>query len=83
MAIKKQPVVSLSTAEVEFIAVASCACQEIWMRRVPDKLGLNQGQTTVIQCDISSAIKLSNNLVLQGQSRSHFMRELSKGGIVE
>ena len=78
----------MSTAEVEFIAAGSCVCQEIWLRKVPDKLGLNQGQTTVIQCDISSAIKLSNNLVLHGQRkhidvRSHFMRELSKAGIVE
>ena len=36
---KKQPVVSLSTTEAEFIAAASCACQAIWLRRVLEKLG--------------------------------------------
>ena len=36
---KKQPVVTLSTTEAEFIAAASCACQGVWMRRVLEKLG--------------------------------------------
>eukprot|EP00257_Ricinus_communis_P022466 XP_015582200.1 uncharacterized protein LOC107262224 [Ricinus communis] len=30
---KKQPVVTLSTTEAEYIAVASCACQYIWLMR--------------------------------------------------
>jgi hypothetical protein len=38
---KKQPVVSLSTTEAEFIAAASCACQTVWLKRVLEKLGLN------------------------------------------
>ncbi|XP_062020877.1 secreted RxLR effector protein 161-like [Rosa rugosa] len=29
---KKQPVVTLSTTEAEFIAAASCACQSVWMQ---------------------------------------------------
>lgn len=35
---KKQLVVSLSTIEVEFIAVASCACQIVWLKIVVSKL---------------------------------------------
>ncbi|RVW80046.1 Retrovirus-related Pol polyprotein from transposon TNT 1-94 [Vitis vinifera] len=31
---KKQPVVSLSTTEAEFIATTSCACQAIWLRKI-------------------------------------------------
>lgn len=27
---KKQPIVILSTTEVEFIAIVSCACQAFW-----------------------------------------------------
>lgn len=36
---KKQPVVSLSTTEAEYIAAASCACQCVWLRRILEKLG--------------------------------------------
>lgn len=31
---KKQHVVTLSTTEAEFIAVASSACQAVWLRRI-------------------------------------------------
>lgn len=31
---KKQPVVSLSTTEAEFISVAACACQAVCLRRI-------------------------------------------------
>jgi len=36
---KKQPVVSLSITEAEYIIVASCNCQCVWLRKVLDKLG--------------------------------------------
>jgi len=36
---KKQLVVSLSTAEAEFIAAAACACQAVWLHQVLKKLG--------------------------------------------
>lgn len=85
---KKQPVVSLSTTEAEFIAAASCACQAVWLKRVLQMLGSNQGKTTIIHCDSSSAIKLSKNPVMHGRSkhndvRFHFLRELTRDGIVE
>lgn len=85
---KKQPVVTLSTTEAEFIAAASCACQGIWMRRVLDKLGCNQSKCTAIFCDNSSTIKLSRNPVMHGRSkhidvRFHFLRELTRDGVVE
>ncbi|KAJ8650933.1 hypothetical protein MRB53_003956 [Persea americana] len=35
---KKQPVVTLSTTEAEFIAAASCACQAVWLRRMLEQL---------------------------------------------
>lgn len=36
---RKQPVVSLSTTESEFIAAAACACQGIWMKRMLNQIG--------------------------------------------
>ena len=85
---KKQPVVTLSTTEAEFIAAASCACQGVWMRRILEKLGHEQISSTTIYCDNNSTIKLSRNPVLHGRSkhidvRFHFLRELTKNGIVE
>ena len=38
---KKQPIVSLSSTEAEFIAAASCACQAVWLKRVLGKLSQN------------------------------------------
>ena len=35
---RKQPVVSLSTIDAEFIVAALCACQAIWLKRVLGKL---------------------------------------------
>uniref|UniRef100_A0A2N9FY74 Integrase catalytic domain-containing protein n=1 Tax=Fagus sylvatica TaxID=28930 RepID=A0A2N9FY74_FAGSY len=77
---KKQPVVTLSTTEAEFVAAASCACQGVWMRRVLEKLGHPQGKCTTVLCDNSSTIKLSKNPVMHGRSkhidvRFHFLRD--------
>lgn len=85
---KKQPVVSLSTTEAEFIAAASCACQAVWLKRVLENLDLVQGRTIIVRCDNSSAIKLSKNPVMHGRSkhidvRFHFLRELTKEGTVK
>lgn len=85
---KKQPIVTLSTTEAEFVAAASCACQAVWLRRILEQLGESQKNCTIIQCDNSSSIKLSKNPVLHGKCkhidvRYHFLRDLTKEGIVE
>ncbi|RVW41754.1 Retrovirus-related Pol polyprotein from transposon TNT 1-94 [Vitis vinifera] len=85
---KKQPVVTLSTTEAEFVAAASCACQGVWMRGVLEKLGHSQGKCTTVLCDNNSTIKLSKNPVMHGRSkhidvRFHFLRDLTREGVVE
>ena len=85
---RKQPVVALSTTEAEFVAVASCACQGVWMRRVLECIGQSPSKCTTLFCDNSSTIKLSKNLVLHGRSkhidvRFHFLCDLTKDGVVE
>ncbi|GKV32259.1 hypothetical protein SLEP1_g40876 [Rubroshorea leprosula] len=82
---KKQPIVTLSTIEAEYMAATSCACQAIWLRRIMEELELNQHEATSIYCDNSSAIKLSRNPVLHGRSkhihvRYHFLRNLVVDG---
>lgn len=54
---KKQPIVTLSTTEAEFVAAAASACQAIWMRRVLRNLSYDQEGCTTIMCDNSSTIK--------------------------
>ncbi|XP_038704736.1 secreted RxLR effector protein 161-like [Tripterygium wilfordii] len=85
---KKQPIVTLSTTEAEFIAAASCSCQAVWMRRILGEVDHEQSEATVVFCDNSSTIKLSKNPVLHGRSkhidvRFHFLRELTNDGVVE
>ncbi|CAI0414884.1 unnamed protein product [Linum tenue] len=87
---KKQPVVTLSTTEAEFVAAAGCAAQCVWSRRILDQMGWKKSvnQPTRIFCDNNSAIKLSKNPVLHGRSkhidvRFHFLRDLVKDEAVE
>ncbi|WJZ94710.1 hypothetical protein VitviT2T_013543 [Vitis vinifera] len=85
---KKQPVVTLSTTEAEFVAAASCACQGVWMKRVLEKLGHSQGKCTTVLCDNNSTIKLSKNPIMHGRSkhidvRFHFLHDLTREGVVE
>ncbi|CAL2229170.1 unnamed protein product [Prunus armeniaca] len=85
---KKQQVVTLSTTEAEFTAAASCACQAVWLRRLLEELGYVQQSPTLIHCDNISTIKLSRNPMLHGRSthidiRFHFLRDLTKEGVVE
>jgi hypothetical protein len=85
---KKQPVVSLSTTEAEFISAAHCACQAVWMRRVLERIDCKQGTYTIIHCDNMSSIKLAKNPIMHGRSkhidvRFYFLCELCKEGVIE
>ncbi|CAI0428715.1 unnamed protein product [Linum tenue] len=87
---KKQPVVTLSTTEAEFVAASFCAAQCVWLKRIVAQMGWLDcvKGTTRIMCDNSSAIKLSKNPVMHGRSkhidvRFHFLRELARNGTIE
>ncbi|CAI0444726.1 unnamed protein product [Linum tenue] len=87
---KKQPVVTLSTTEAEFVAASYCATQCVWLQRLLGQMGWKEGvkECTSILCDNSSAIKLSKNPVLHWRSkhidvRFHFLRELVRDGAIE
>jgi len=85
---KKQPIVTLSNTEAEFVAATSCACQAIWLRRILEELQLKQEGATTIFCDNSSAINLSKNPVLHGKSKHidvkyYFLRDLCNEGKFE
>jgi hypothetical protein len=81
---KKQPIVTLSSTEAEYVATAAAPCQAVWMRRVLNELLHDQKNATQIACDNKSSIALSNNHVFHKQSkhidtRYHFIRALING----
>lgn len=85
---KKQPIVTLSTTEAEFVAAVGCASKTVWLRRITAKLGCVHDKGTVVYCDNSSTIKLSKNSVMDGRSRHidvrfHFLRELVQNGVID
>lgn len=85
---KRQPIVTLSTTEAEFVAATACACQVMWLRRVFEDIGLTQEASTVIKCDNMSTIKLSRNPVMHNRSkhihvRYYFLRDLVSDGTIE
>ncbi|XP_059638620.1 uncharacterized mitochondrial protein AtMg00810-like [Cornus florida] len=77
---KKQPIVTLSTYEAEYVAATSCICQAIWLRNLLKELHMLQKESTEIFVDNKSAIALAKNPVFHERSkhidtRFHFIRE--------
>ena len=64
---KKQNSVSLSMAEAEYIATASCCAQLLWMKKLLHDYGTSQ-DTMCVFYDNTSAINLSKNLVQHSKS---------------
>eukprot|EP00253_Pinus_taeda_P026029 PITA_26029 len=78
---KKQPIISLSTAEDEYVAATAAACQAVWMRQMLRDLHRDQEGATTIFCDNTSTIALSKNSVFHKRTKHidakyHFIREL-------
>ena len=64
---KKQSIVTLSTAEAEFVAASSCTCQAIWLKRILEELHFKRQEPTVIFCDNTSAINSPKILFYMGE----------------
>ena len=85
---KKQPIVSQSIVEAEYIVETVAACQAIWLRRILIDLNERQEDGATIYCDNISSIALSKNPVFHGRSkhieiRYHFIRELMENGDIK
>nr|GEW52510.1 putative RNA-directed DNA polymerase [Tanacetum cinerariifolium] len=85
---KRQPIVTLSTTEAEFVAATACAYQVLWLRRMLEYIGLTQEEGTIINCDNMSTIKLSKNSVMHNRSKHidvkyYFLRDLVNDGRIE
>jgi hypothetical protein len=78
---KKQPIVSISFAEAEYVAATSASCQAVWLRRILKDMSHTKKDPTPILCDNTSAIALSKNHVFYKKrkhidTRFHFIHEL-------
>ncbi|KAJ3705098.1 hypothetical protein LUZ61_008803 [Rhynchospora tenuis] len=85
---KKQPIVTLSTCEAEYVAAATCVTHAIWLRRLLEEINFRQEGVTQIYVDNKSAIELAKNPVHHERSkhidvRFHFIREQVKKRNVE
>ncbi|KAI4364918.1 hypothetical protein MLD38_020949 [Melastoma candidum] len=83
---KKQTSVALSTAEAEYIAVACCCAQLLWMKQQLEDYG-HSFTKIPIKCDNTSAISLAKNPVYHSRSKHielihHFLRDNVQQGSV-
>ncbi|XP_061364779.1 uncharacterized mitochondrial protein AtMg00810-like [Gastrolobium bilobum] len=85
---KKQPIVTLSTCEAEYVAASWCVCHAVWLRNLLSKLEEKQVGPTEIHIDNKSAIELAKNPMNHERSKHidvcfHFIRDQVKEGNVE
>jgi len=78
---KKQATVALSSAEAEYIAATSVACEAIWLRRISGDLQVKTEGPTTLFCDNMFAIAMTTNPIFHSRTkyieiRHHFIREL-------
>jgi hypothetical protein len=84
---KKQAVVSRSSAEAEYRAMAQGTCEILWLRSICNELGFMETDSSQLFCDNKSAIILASNSVLHERSKHievdiHFIREKVRSGII-
>ena len=66
---KKQPIVTLSTYEAEYIATTSSVCHAIWFRSFLKELQMLQKEATKIFVDNKLALAFAKNLVFHDRSK--------------
>jgi hypothetical protein len=77
---KKQPSVSLSTIEVEYIPAAACCTQVLWMKQTLTDIQVDYDEPIPNSCDNTSAISISKNPVIHSKTKHilikyHFLEE--------
>ncbi|XP_042441173.1 secreted RxLR effector protein 161-like [Zingiber officinale] len=65
---RKQNTVALSSAEAEYSAATSAACEAIWLRRIMADLQQKHTCSTTVFCDNMSAIAMTKNPVFHARS---------------
>ena len=84
---RKQPMVTLSSCEAEYVAAGSCTQQVLPLMRLLGELGAPVKGPTTILCDNTGAVALSKDPVHPKRTkhidvRYHFIREQVEGGFI-
>ncbi len=84
---KKQSCVTLSTAEAEYMALASATQEAVWMRKLLTDLQNKTEKPTVIFEDNQSAIFMAKNPQYHGRAKHidikyHFIRDQIANGVI-
>ncbi|MCI13275.1 putative copia-type polyprotein, partial [Trifolium medium] len=77
---RKEPVVTLSTCEAEYIAASLSACQGVWLSNLINEISNVKCDFVTIKVDNMSAINLAKNPIVHGRSKHiemkfHYLRE--------
>jgi hypothetical protein len=77
---KKHYLISLSTTEAKYIAIASCCTEVLWMKKTLRYVKVEYDHPISIICDNTSAINISKNPIMHSKTKHppikyHFLRE--------
>ncbi|XP_058754130.1 secreted RxLR effector protein 161-like [Vicia villosa] len=72
--LKKDPVVTLSSCEAEYIVVSLCACQATWVMNLVEEITIKDHGAISTKVDNMSSINLANNPIAHGRSKHIRMR---------
>ncbi|GKE79130.1 ribonuclease H-like domain-containing protein [Tanacetum coccineum] len=85
---KKQSTLSGSSAEAEYISMASATCEVIWLSNLLGDMGVKNLLPVVMYCDNSSALQIAGNPVFHEKSKHfeidvHLVREKVASGVIK
>lgn len=84
---KKQAVVSRSSAEAEYRAMALTACEITWLSALLKDIGVKNLPSTQLHCDNQAALAIAANPVLHERTKHveidcHFIRDQIQAGLI-
>lgn len=85
---RKQELITLSTAEAEYVAATHAAKEALWLRRLLFELIPSLEAPTVLFCDNQAALRLIQNDNFHARTRHidkryHFIREVAQNGTLQ
>jgi hypothetical protein len=85
---RKQSMVTMSSAEAEYVALTETTKEIAWIKRVAEQFGIDCGGPTTIYTDSQSAIAMVNNLNFSSRTkhidvRFHYIREQREKKTIE